>query len=60
MHTNISGPVNTFLSWKGFQPLAKLSYGIYLVHILIMEGELGFARSPMWVGEREGVSIVLR
>ncbi|PSN39089.1 hypothetical protein C0J52_07349 [Blattella germanica] len=26
------GPVNTFLSWKFFQPLSRVSYGIYLIH----------------------------
>ena len=26
------GWVNTFLSWKAFQPLSKLSFGMYLLH----------------------------
>ncbi|PSN39085.1 hypothetical protein C0J52_07353 [Blattella germanica] len=27
------GPVNTFLSWTAFQPLSRLSYCVYLVHL---------------------------
>lgn len=30
------GPVNTFLSWKGFLPLSKLSFSMYLVHYLVI------------------------
>ncbi|XP_039252326.2 nose resistant to fluoxetine protein 6-like [Styela clava] len=30
------GPVNTFLSWKLFVPLSRLTYCIYLVHTLIL------------------------
>jgi len=30
------GPVNTFLSWSFWTPLAKLSYCIYLVHMSVM------------------------
>ena len=29
------GWINTFLSWEAFEPLAKLSYNIYLVHISV-------------------------
>lgn len=33
----IAGFINTFLSWKGFIPLSKLTYTTYLIHpILIM------------------------
>nr|CAB3264544.1 nose resistant to fluoxetine protein 6-like [Phallusia mammillata] len=30
------GPVNTFLSWKGFIPLSRLTYCAYLLHPLII------------------------
>ena len=26
------GPVNMLLSWKGFIPLSRLTYGLYLLH----------------------------
>ncbi|PNF44034.1 hypothetical protein B7P43_G16237 [Cryptotermes secundus] len=30
------GPVNAFLSWEVFQPLARLTYSIYLLHLLFI------------------------
>ncbi|XP_076807348.1 nose resistant to fluoxetine protein 6-like isoform X2 [Clavelina lepadiformis] len=30
------GPVNTFLSWKGFIPLSRLTYCCYLLHPLVI------------------------
>jgi hypothetical protein len=32
----IAGPINVFLSWKFFHPLARLSYSIYLLHMLFI------------------------
>ena len=31
------GPVNKFLSWGVFQPLAKISYMTYLTHLTVMK-----------------------
>ncbi|XP_049516956.1 nose resistant to fluoxetine protein 6-like [Dermacentor silvarum] len=31
--TGRGGIVNGFLSWKGFVPLARLSFGVYLIHV---------------------------
>jgi len=36
MQFDVLGWVNQFLSWEGFEPLAKLSYNIYLIHMTIM------------------------
>ena len=36
MMTMISGFVNTLLSWKALVPLSRLTYCIYLLHIMIM------------------------
>ena len=33
---NITGVVNTFLSWPGFVPLGKLTYTCYLFHPLVI------------------------
>lgn len=30
--TNRAGPVSRFLSWEGFLPLSRLSFGVYLIH----------------------------
>ena len=34
---NAGGPINSFLSWGFFTPLARLSYCIYLIHIPVLE-----------------------
>jgi len=31
-----SGFINTFLSWKGFIPLSRLTYCAYLVHPVVI------------------------
>jgi len=31
------GPINEFLSWSGFIPLARISYCMYLIHFLIVD-----------------------
>jgi len=33
---NFLGWINSFLSWEAFEPLAKLSYNIYLVHFSVI------------------------
>ena len=33
----LGGPVNILLSWSAWLPLARLSYGIYLVHMIVIE-----------------------
>jgi peptidoglycan/LPS O-acetylase OafA/YrhL len=32
----VAGPVNALLSWKLFHPLARLTYSIYLIHLLFI------------------------
>ena len=31
------GPVNTFLSWRAWAPLARMSYVMYLVHLPVID-----------------------
>ena len=33
---SIPGWVNRFLSWEGFEPLARLTYTTYLVHMTVI------------------------
>merc|ERR1711915_942493 len=32
----LGGPINTFLSWRAWAPLARMSYCIYLIHITVI------------------------
>ncbi|XP_064616085.1 O-acyltransferase like protein-like [Liolophura sinensis] len=34
--TGYGGIVNSFLSWKAFVPLARLTYMVYLIHLIVM------------------------
>lgn len=36
----VTGPVDTFLSWKALVPLSRLTYCLYLVHVVIL---------PIWL-----------
>ncbi|XP_060084931.1 nose resistant to fluoxetine protein 6-like [Ylistrum balloti] len=46
--TGNGGIVNDFLSWKLFVPLGKLSYCIYLTHLLVLEYYLLSMRQSMY------------
>ena len=35
-HNKVGGLVNTFLSWRAWIPLSRLTYGCYLLHILVV------------------------
>lgn len=35
-HNKVGGAVNSFLSWKIWIPLSRLTYGSYLVHIIVL------------------------
>ena len=35
--TNNGGVVNAALSWKPFAPLSKLTYGVYLFHVQVLQ-----------------------
>jgi peptidoglycan/LPS O-acetylase OafA/YrhL len=35
-HNGYGGPINTFLSYKAFVPLSRLTYGCYLIHVPVM------------------------
>lgn len=50
------GPINWFLSWPQWQPLARLTYGIYLVHMPVMLLSLASQRKPAYFSGRVIVS----
>lgn len=45
--TGNGGPINTFLSWKLFAPLGKLSFMIYLMHFLVIWVRYAYLRQPL-------------
>ncbi|XP_015904608.1 nose resistant to fluoxetine protein 6 [Parasteatoda tepidariorum] len=48
--TGYGGVVNSFLTWKAFMPLERLSYLAYLLHIPIMYYHGGVQRERMYMG----------
>ena len=46
-NTGYGGVVNSFLSWPGWEPLVKLSYGVALCHILVLCYILGTLQSSL-------------
>ena len=46
-NTGYGGVVNSFLSWPGWEPLVKLSYGMALCHILVLFNILGTLQSSL-------------
>ncbi|PSN39086.1 hypothetical protein C0J52_07350 [Blattella germanica] len=43
------GPVNTFLSWSFFQPLSRLSYCVFLVHMAVQNVRMLSVRTPGYI-----------
>ena len=46
-NTGYGGVVNTFLSWPGWEPLVKLTYGVALNHVMIMLCVVGTLQSDL-------------
>ena len=40
-NTGYGGVVNSVLSWPGWDPLVRLSYGVYLLHPITMHYIMG-------------------
>lgn len=49
------GPVNWMLSWPQWQPLARISYSLYLVHIPVQAMYRASMRSPKYLSNATGV-----
>ncbi|XP_001605149.3 nose resistant to fluoxetine protein 6 [Nasonia vitripennis] len=50
-HHGYAGPISTFLSWKAFVPLSKLSYCTYLVHLLFPFARFSTARTKSYFSD---------
>ena len=46
-NTGYGGVVNSFLSWPGWEPLIKLTYGVTLNHMMIMLCVVGTLQSGL-------------
>lgn len=45
--TGQAGPVNSFLSWRGFVVPSRLTYSVYLIHYLVYLARAGTVNMPM-------------
>ncbi|PSN55352.1 hypothetical protein C0J52_01840 [Blattella germanica] len=45
------GPVDTFLSWKLFVPLSRLTYCAYLCHYIVLLYNIGSVRTPGYLSD---------
>lgn len=52
------GPVNTFLSWKFFHPMSRLTYSIYMLHMFFMRIKMASTKTPLYSDDMEKVSTV--
>ena len=46
-NTGYGGVMNSFLSWPGWEPLVKLTYGVTLNHMIIMLCVVGTLQSGL-------------
>ena len=53
----VAGWINRFLSWEGFQPLSKLTYIIYLVHISVINVLIGHQTYVVTISHELTVSL---
>ncbi|XP_014288493.1 nose resistant to fluoxetine protein 6 isoform X2 [Halyomorpha halys] len=53
------GFINTFLSWKVFTPLARLSYCVYLTHIVILMCSIAAQRSSFRFNDYDQIEMYL-
>ena len=53
------GPVNTLLSWRAWQPLARMSYCMYLVHITVIDYYLSLPSYTVTVSHPQVIYFLL-
>ena len=47
----VSGPVSDFLSWKGFVPLSRMTFMVYLIHPVLMVLTVYTRRSLIYIND---------
>ena len=57
--TGHGGFVNTLLSWRGWVPLSRLTYVVYLLHIIVLGAWGTTARTPFYINDMTIVLLYL-
>ncbi len=58
MHAN-NGPVQRALEWKGWLPIARVSYGIYLIHPILLFMLLAGPFRPIFEYANKGALLIV-
>lgn len=53
------GPINRFLAHPFWQPISRLSYSIYLLHLPVIWLTMATAKSPLYFSELTAVSHII-
>ncbi|XP_076801554.1 O-acyltransferase like protein-like [Clavelina lepadiformis] len=53
------GPITTFLNWKVFIPLSRLTYSVYLIHLLVMQWFVATKEEPFHFSLQNNVYLYL-
>merc|ERR550532_1359539 len=57
--TGNGGFINSILAWKAWAPLSRLTYGVYLVHLVVLSTLTGNLRRPLYVDEWTSTTLFL-
>ena len=58
-NTGHGGVMNSFLSWPGWEPLVKLSYSVFLVHLMVLYFVFGTLQSSLILTDTVMVVLVV-
>ncbi|XP_035826383.1 uncharacterized protein LOC101846512 [Aplysia californica] len=56
-HHGYGGPVNKFLSWRAWLPLGRLSFCVYVMHVVVLKTDAASAQSLPFVSTSYFISI---
>ena len=55
----LTGMISSFLSWKAWIPLSRLTYGVYLLHILVLTFYYSILENPLHYQDNTFVSVIV-
>ncbi|PSN40343.1 hypothetical protein C0J52_17060 [Blattella germanica] len=53
------GPVNVILSWRFFQPMSRLTYCIYIIHVAFIRVKFYSLRAPLYYSDINKITEVM-